>query len=248
MREELLQGKLEYPGLMSIIRWIEKENDIYAFWNAIWYSFLNNEDTNGLYWYDRLGPKCFNDIVRSLDQHKWIISQSLTGRKWASVELNGDKLLEWLSPEEIQQVKAAYKYQKYTLTCKKSTITTMVKQNSTIRATGLVRKGFCAAGNTLFQFDMKTLQRYKGAVQQNLTKSMDKIRAMYPEMRSDSATYDNVSSGIFDWHLDNPKETFTTGNNISDSRGRAISECLSKVTNPITNKDFRSALVITYHE
>ena len=248
MREGLLEGKLEYPGLMSIIRWIEKEEDIYAFWNALWFSFLNNEDTNGLYWYERLGSKCFNDIVRALDAHDWVISHSMTGRKWASVELSGDKLLEWITPDELQVIKTKYKYQKYCLTRKKSTVTSLVKQNNETRETGLVREGFCAAGNTKFKYDMDKLSDYEGSGKLNLVKSMDKIRQMYPEMRSDSATYDSVCSGLFDWHNDNADETFTTGNSISDSRGRAISDCLSKATNPITNKDFRASLIITYPE
>ena len=246
MREDLLAGKLEYPGFMSIIKWIEKEDDIYAFWNALWFSFLNNEDINGLYWYERLGAKCFNEIVRALDAHGWVTSQSLTGRRWASVELNSNKLFEWITPDELQMIKTKYKYQKYCLTSKKSRITSLVKQNNMLRDTGLVREGFCAAGNTKFKYDMAKLSDYESAVKLNLVKSMDKIRQIYPEMRSDSATYDSVCSGLFDWHNENRNDTFTTGNSISDSRGRAISECLSKTTNPITNKDFRSCLVITY--
>lgn len=244
MREGLLEGRLDYPGFMSIIRWIEKEEDIYAFWNALWFSFLNNEDTNGLYWYERLGAKCFNQIIRALDAHGWIISQSLTGRKWASVELCEDKLLEWVTPDELQAIKTKYKYTKYALTCKKSVAKKLTKQNGVIRDTGLVREGFCAAGNTEFKYDMAKLSEYETPVKLNLVKSMDKIRQMYPEMRSDSATYDSICNGLFDWHKSNPEEIFTTGNSINDSRGRAISDCLRKATNPISNKDFRSCLII----
>jgi hypothetical protein len=246
MREDLLEGKLEYPGFMSIIKWIEKEEDIYAFWNSLWFSFLNNDDINGLYWYERLGAKCFNEIVRALDAHGWVTSQSMTGRKWASVELREEKLLTWVTPDELQAIKAKYKYQKYCLTATKSTVTKLVKQNNTIRDTGLVRQGFCAAGNSKFKYDMAKLADYENPVKLNLVKSMDKIRQMYPEMRSDSATYDNICNGLFDWHTVHADKVFTTGNSISDSRGRAISDCLSKATNPISNKDFRSALLITY--
>ena len=246
MREDLLAGKLEYPGFMSIIRWITKEEDIYAFWNSLWFSFLNNEDINGLYWYERLGAKCFNEIVRALDSHGWVISQSMSGRKWASVELCDSKLLEWVTPDEIQAIKAKYKYKKYTLGCKQSKTTNLVKQNNELRKTGLVRQGFCAAGNTRFKYDMGKLSEYESPVKLNLTKSMDKIRKMYPNMRNTSDAYDSVCVGLFDWHRDNADNVFTTGKNISDSRGRAISDCLSKATNPIINKDFRSCLQITY--
>lgn len=244
MREDLLEGKLEYPGLMSIIKFIEKETTIYSFWNALWVSFLNNEDVNGLHWYEELGSECYNYVIRALDSHNWVTSQSLTGRKWASVALNEDKLLEFVTPDELQVIKAKYKYSKYTLTRTRSTAVDCVKQNNTIRRTGLIRKGFCAAGNSEFKFDTEKLAKYAPTVKLNLCKSMDKIRKMYPAMRSDSATYDNVSTGLFEWHCDNPNEIFTTGNSIIDSRGRAISKCLSKVTNPISNKDFRACLII----
>jgi hypothetical protein len=102
------------------------------------------------------------------------------------------------------------------------------------------------AGETQFGFDMDMLAKYEDAVVKNLTKSMDKIRHMYPEMKSSTSSYDSVSTGIYDWHKANPLEVFTTGENINDSRGRAISSALGKVTNPISSKDFRSALVITY--
>lgn len=248
MREDLLEGKLEYPGLMSIINWIAKEDDIYAFWNAIWISFLNNSGINSLHWYERLGAQCFNSIVRALDAHDWITSQSSSGLKWASVELRADKLLTWVTQEELMTIKATYKQKKYSLANKQSTISTLVKQNHALRNTGLVRDGFCAAGNTRFKYDVQKLASYQKAVNLNIVKSMDKIRARYPKMHSDADSYDSICTQIFDWHRENPEEVFTTGNSISDSRGRAISDCLSKATNPITNKDFRASLIITYDE
>lgn len=246
MREQLLMGKLEYPGFMTLIKYISQEDDILAFWKSIWHTYLNNDAINGTYWYDRLGPKCFNEIVRALDHHDWIISQALSGRRWASVELNEDKLFEWVSRDELQEIKRLHKHDRYKPTDTKSSIVDLVKQNGVLRNTGLVRKGFSKAGNTRFTYDMAALSKYEKAVKLNLTKSMDKVKKFYPDMRSDSATYDNVSVDLFDWHAENPDKEFTTGVNISDSRGRAISDCLKKVTNPIGNKDFRSILQIVY--
>jgi Flp pilus assembly protein TadB len=91
---------------------------------------------------------------------------------------------------------------------------------------------------------MEMLAKYESAVVKNLTKSMDKIRNMYPEMKSTVSSYDEVSAGIYEWHKDNELEVFTTGNSINDSRGRAISSALSKVANPISQKDFRACLII----
>lgn len=248
MREEILNGKLDFVGNKILDDYPEKEYEIYQFWNAVWVNYLNNQDTNGIYWYDVLGGKIYNDIVKRLCVHKWLISNALSARKWLSLELNEDKLLEFVTPDELQQVKADYKYEKYTLKFSASTIDNLVKQNNKLRDTGIVRKGIMKAGETQFGYDMDALDEYRESIKLNLTKSMDKIRHMYPEMKSASGSYDNVSVGIYDYHRKNKMEVFTTGNSISDSRGRAISNCLSKIANPIGNKDFRSALLIPIGE
>ena len=248
MREFILDGDLPFPGEAIFEMYPAKEKDIRRFWKALWYNYLNDNETNGLRWYDELGIKLYNDLIRRLCHHGWVTSNSLPGRKWASVTLNNDKLLDFVTEDEIEDVKADYKYFKYLLGFEESTLSTSVRQNGDIKSTGLVREGFRDAGNSQFGFDMEMLSKYENAVVSNLTKSMDKIRHMYPEMRSTSSSYDKVAVGIYEWHKVNEREVFTTGDSISDSRGRAISSALGKVTNPISSKDFRSCLVITYDE
>ena len=246
MREKLLRGILEFPGTAILEKYPDQEEDILRFWKVLWFNHLNDHDTNGIHWYTVLGIKLYNDLIRRLSHHGWVTSHSLTGRKWISVELNEDKLLEIVSPDELQEVKARYKYKKYTLDFEESTQSDVVKQNGQLKQTGLIRDGFMDVGNTQFGYDMTALSKYSKAIKLNLTKSMDKVRGMYPEMKSSTSSYDSVSEGIFEYHLKHERKVFTTGNNVSDSRGRAISNCLSKVANPIGNKDFRAALVITY--
>lgn len=246
MRKTLLEGRLEYPGSKLLEEHPEQEQDILAFWHAIWVNYLNNQETNGLAWYEKLGCKLYNKLVRGLSHHGWITSNSLTGRKWASVELNTDKLLEIVTEDELSEIRKKYKYSKYLLECGPARASKLVRQNGKTKRTGLIRTGFRDAGNTQFGYDMTALTKYEKAAKLNLTKSMDKIRETYPQMKSDDATYDTVCAGIFDWHRTNAEEVFTTGNSISDSRGRAISAGLSKVMNPISNKDARASLVITY--
>ena len=242
----ILKGSLPFPGSALFEKYPEQEKLISKFWKAMWFNYLNGNDTNGLHWYEEMGINVYNDVVRSLSHHGWITSISLSGRKWASAELCESKLLKLVTLDELEVVKAQYKYSKYLMVDAKSTVSTQVRQNGEIRFTGLVREGFMAAGNTQFGYDMDMLSKYEDAVISNLTKSMDKVRKMYPEMKSELNSYDEVSRGIYGWHKDNSLEVFTTGDNISDSRGRAISDCLSKVANPIGNKDFRSAMIITY--
>ena len=245
MRDEILKGRLSYPG--SIFDdYPDQENDIEAFWKAVWFNFLNDNDTNGLHWYEKLGRVLYNDLIRRLSHNGWVDSHSLTGRKWASVEIVLNKLLEFVTEDELEDVKANYKYSKYILGFNNSTRSNKVRQNGKVKFTGLIREGFRDVGNTQFGFDMRALEKYEVAVVKNLTKSMDKIRHMYPEMKNTSSSYDSVSAGIYEWHKENELSVFTTGENVSDSRGRAISSALGKVANPISSKDFRSALVITY--
>jgi hypothetical protein len=246
MREEIMEGELSYPGFKLLMKYPEQMDDIRAFWKAIWLSYLADSDTNGVYWYDKLGCELYNVLVRRLSHNGWITSHSLTGRKWISIELNSDKILEFITPDELIDVKAKCKYKRYLLDCKEAKSSELVRQNGKTKRTGLVRTGFRDAGNTQFGYDMAKLNEYEDAVKLNLTKSMDKVRDFYPEMRSEAYSYDTVSVGIYDWHNDNAFETFTTGENINDSRGRAISNALRKVANPISSKDFRASLVITY--
>jgi hypothetical protein len=84
---------------------------------------------------------------------------------------------------------------------------------------------------------------YRDVIQKNLTKSMDKIAELCPNLRHDSASYDTISVEILEYYLDS-NDTYTRGNNYNDSRGRAISESLSKVGNPISCKDFRALIVL----
>jgi hypothetical protein len=246
MRNEILEGKLSYPGSAIFDKYPDQEKDIQLFWQAIWFNFLNNNDTNGLHWYEKLGKTLYNDLIRRLSHSGWVTSNSLSGRKWASVEIVVDKLIEFVTQDELEIVKANYKYSKYLLGFDLATKSNKVRQNGKTKFTGLVREGFRDAGNTQFGYDMKTLSKYEDAVTKNLTKSMDKIRHMYPEMKNTISSYDSVSVGIYDWHKQNELEVFTTGENLNDSRGRAISNSLSKIANPISSKDFRASLVITY--
>jgi hypothetical protein len=246
MREQLLKGNLYYPTVLLLSDSPKQTKDILAFWNAIWVNYLRKEETSGLYWYDQLGCKTINRTIRLLENHGWIISNSLPGRRWASVLLKTDKLLEFVTVDELLEIRERFQYQKYLLDCTEAGKPDLVKQNGKTKRTGLVRAGFRDSGNTQFGYDMIKLNEYKEAAKLNLTKSMDKIRQQYPDMYTDSASYDKISVGIYDWHYNNLNEVFTTGNNVSDARGRAISQSLCKVFNPISSKDARASLVITY--
>ena len=246
IREHLLEGNLPFPGTKLFEKYPKKEKDIKRFFKAVWFNYLNDNATNSLKWYEELGMKLYNDLVRRLSHNGWVISNSLTGRNWADVELCTTKLLEFVTKEELEEIKARYKYSKYLLDFSESTKSVSVRQNGKVKKTGLLREGFMKSGNTCFGFDVCMAEKYQEAVASNLVKSMKKIREIHKDMETSLSSYDEVSERLLEHHMENPLEVYTTGDSYIDSRGRAISSCLNKVFNPISNKDSRSLLIITY--
>ena len=248
IRTNLLEGNLQLPNEDTLTELFPKQIDLISkLWNALWYNFVKDEGSvNTTYWYRKFNdPIVFNKVLILLSKSNWIISHSIPSRNWAEMHLNKDKLLEYVTENELAQIRAKHKFDTYKLTLTESTKCTQVKLGNRTRRTGLVRTGFMKAGNTQFGYDNAKLHEYKEDIQSNLTKSMDKIRKFYPNMKHDEASYDEVIIEVLNYHLNNPEGVFTTGNNISDSRGRAISSSLKKIANPISSKDFRALLVIT---
>ena len=247
MRDKLLRGSLELPNYSAFST---KIGHYYAtladkFFRAMWYAYLKNKGSVSLvYWSDRFdNASVFNIVLLSLSDANWITCHSIPSRNWAEASLNESKLLDYCTIDELESIRAHNKFKQYRLVDETSTKATATRLNGKVRNTGLVRNGFMAAGNTRFSYDQNYMEQYSEAIRLNLTKSMDKIAQMYPQIRHDHASYDSISSDILDYHL-STNDTFTRGDNYNDSRGRAISSALSKVANPISCKDFRALLVI----
>lgn len=247
MRSQLLDGRCPLPSRNAFVTQIGQHYTRIAehMFRALWHSYLRNKGSiNSVYWSERFAnPKVFNLVLMSLSSAGWLVSHSIPARNWAEMSLLEDKLLDYVSADELENIRAHNKFQQYILTDEPSTISTLTRLNGDTRDTGLVREGFMQAGNTLFQFDLDSLTENREVVQKNLTKSMDKIAEICPNLRHDRASYDTISIEILDYYMSEPR-TYTRGNNYNDSRGRAISSALSKVGNPISNKDMRSLLVI----
>lgn len=247
MRLQLLEGNIDLPNISKFITAIGKHHTETAehMFKAMWYNYLKNKGSISLtYWADKFNnPAVFNTILMALSNAGWIISHSIPARNWAEAELNEDKLLKYLTVAELESVRAYYKHRKYTLKDEESTKSSLTRLNGKIRRTGLIRQGFMEAGNTRFKFDKSYMTKYAQPIQLNLTKSMDKIAELWPELRHDKASYDTISIEMLEYYL-NSNEEFTRGNNVNDSRGRAISGCLDKIGNPISSKDMRSLIVI----
>lgn len=247
MKEQLLAGKLDLPNYQAFVSAIgpEMANLADKLFQALWYQYLKDKGTiNSTYWSSRFNnPFVFNQVIMSLSKAGWLISHAIPARNWAEMHINEDKLLEFVSQQDLEQIRAFNKHRQYLPTHELSTIDNLTRINGKSKSTGLIRTGFMKAGNSQYRYDTQMMQDYSLIIQANLTKSMDKIAQLHPNMRHDRASYDTISIEIFD-HLVQSNETYTRGNNYSDSRGRAISSALSKVANPISCKDMRSLLII----
>ena len=247
MKERLLSGHLDLPNYQTFVSAIGPEMADLAdkLFQALWYQYLKDKGTiNSTYWSSRFNnPFIFNQVVMSLSKAGWLISHAIPARNWAEMHINENKLLEYVSQSELEQIRAYNKHRQYIPTNELSTIDNLTRINGRVKNTGLIRTGFMKAGNSRYKYDTQMMQDYSFIIQSNLTKSMDKIAQLHPNMRHDRASYDTISIEIFD-HLVQSDETYTRGNNYSDSRGRAISSALSKVANPISCKDMRSLLII----
>lgn len=247
MRQHLLEGRLPLPSRNAFVSAIGEQFTCLTehMFKSLWHNYLRNKGSISLpYWSDKFNnAKVFNLVLKSLSEAGWVVSHAIPARNWAEANLNELKLLEYCTQKELNQVRAHNKFACYRLNSSPSTKASSTRINGRTANTGLTRLGFMEAGNSRFTYDQDSMYEYRDVIQANLTKSMDKIAEMNPSLRHDEASYDTISVEILNFHL-TTDETFTRGSNENDSRGRAISNCLSKVANPISCKDFRAMLVI----
>ena len=243
----LLEGKLHLPNYQGFVDLIGPDYADLAsrMFSAMWFAYLKDKSSIALpYWADKFqNDAILNSVLKSLSDANWITSHAIPARNWAEASLNEHKLLDFVSPDQLEQIRANKKFMQYILQQDLSSKTKATRLNGKTTNTGLVREGFMLAGNTEFSYDQAMMAEYQPIIQANLTKSMDKIADLCPSLRHDKASYDTISVAILDYHL-HSNLTFTRGDNYNDSRGRAISSSLSKVANPISCKDFRALLVI----
>ena len=245
IRENLLLGMLDLPEQIIQLSGSQERDAMEHMFASLWHRFLNNKSsTSTVYWYDKFeSDKVFNNFLYHLSNSGWATIKTLPTKNWSEIELNESKLLQFVSKELLDNVRRSFKFNKYRMTNSSSTKYNVTKLLGKKQDTGLERKGFSRAGNSKFSYDTKYIEFYREAIELNLTKSMIEL-GLDAEDFNDDIDYASVSKEILDFHIENPNQVFTTGENVNDSRGRAISSALSKVFNPISSKDARSLIVI----
>lgn len=247
-REDILNGKLQIPGYYSILEEYGYKVAFVAnkFWGALWNAYLKNKGTVSLpYWSEKFNDALvFNVILKALSDAGWLDSSAVPLRNWGEASINETKLLNYVSMKELEYVRAHKKFMKYRLKLEdEATRNNLTRIQGKIKDTGLVRTGFMKAGNTKFQFDTNAILKHYAVVIAETTKSMRKMRQEWPDMVSDSASYDEISQDIVDAII-YENGTYSSGQNLLDSRGRNIHGMLDKVFNPVSFKVARACLVI----
>jgi hypothetical protein len=254
-RAEILRGELRFPeqikrlvsgesvlvGDFGPVPWVnsftkgltsEQSELIDDFWSVLWANFLREKGTSTLLWMNRFGEEFFNRLLYHLSKSGWLTS--VVESNYAHIELNESKILKWVSRDELYDIRFKHKFNHYLMIADVSCVDNLVKVNDGYSETGLVRRGFCKAGNNLFSYDTGYLRRYQRLITSNALKDI--------VGSTKDVSYRDVVDMIIEY-CEVVDSEYTLGRSISDSRGRAIYKCTEKVFNPIGSKDARSLLV-----
>lgn len=237
-REQILRGELFVPEqIVQIVNPsgnAEKRELIESFFQHIWYNFLLEKPVDSVLWFTKFNNKSlYNSLLMHLSKAGWITST--IDNEFAYVQLNESKLLKWVSPEELSNIRYFCKFEKYRLKKTSSNVFDMVQINGKHIKTGLIRKGFKKAGNNTFKYDTRFLKVYIDLIAKNVEKGLTNS--------TKDITYLEICNELLEYYAVDGTE-YTLGRCIADSRGRSIYDCTHKIFNPISHKDARALLIL----
>ena len=237
-REQILRGELFVPE--QIVQIVNPSGNaeirelIENFFQHIWYNFLLEKPVDSVLWYTKFNNKSlYNSLLMHLSKAGWITST--IDNEFAYVQLNESKLLKWVSPEELSNIRYFCKFEKYRLKKTSSNVFDMVQINGKHIKTGLIRKGFKKAGNNTFKYDTRFLKVYIDLIAKNVEKGLTNS--------TKDITYLEICNELLEYYAVDGTE-YTLGSCIADSRGRSIYDCTHKIFNPISHKDARALLIL----
>ena len=239
---EVLSGECPFPKqIMDFINPTQNEEItslITEFWDNLWHNYLREKPCDTITWFTKFNDKnLFNTLLMHLSKAGWITS-TVDGN-YAYIVMNDSKFLKWVTQEELTNIKFRYKFLKYRLQKTKSTLSDIVQINGRHEPTGLVREGFMKAGNNVFTYDTKYLQKYLHGIAQNIKKGLT--------TSTKDITYQEIIDELLNYYSVDGTE-YTLGNCYIDSRGRSIFQCSKKVFNPVSHKDARALLICKAEE
>ena len=111
-RTNLLAGVCTFPEQIFNILHTEGPiaDLIMEFWDALWNSFLRDKNISAVVWSEKFNDeKLFSQLLMHLSKAGWIHTR--VDNNYATIEFNNDKLLKWLTQDEINQMKFSCKSQ-----------------------------------------------------------------------------------------------------------------------------------------
>lgn len=208
-------------------------------------NFLNNNTPTPIpYWMDQWeNDEAFTKFVYVMCKLDYLTSAMNPQRRWGEMNLIESKLIQLVGGEAtLNSIKIEYKVNKYTMTSSSKATDRTVATAIGYKETGLVREGFAKVASHKFQFSTYIIRKYFKPILKNAIKAMEKLN-LEQKYFDNPANYTYTVERVLKQYLTNPDAEYTLGENISDSRGRAIFQALREVFNPISNKDARSLIV-----
>lgn len=184
-------------------------------------------------------PEYMSEFIYTMCNLEYLESRIDLG--YARCYLNKDKFLKKLhiTEEEFIKLIQDYKYHKYLMRNIKSYENNLTKSLNHTTNTGLIRNGFLKASNHTFRYDTRYIKKYLPYITRHLWKGLSSTTkdVSYQEIIETILKYSSMSNS-----------EYTLEQCITDSRGRAIFQCVKRIFNPIASKDARSIIICPKEE
>lgn len=217
---------------------------------SLYYRYFNNRGaTSLLYWIDKFSSQREGVRITMALAKQGIIDTIVESANYGRLSIRESYILATYSKDEIDTMRREAKLAQYRMTSKKQTSSiigaTKVSLPSGIQATGLLRSGLSKCSSYEFKYDIPMMRKYRTQIVANAVKGMKAIEAQLRRslVLPEGYDYESTIIAVINDIIDSPDVAYTLGRLVSDSRGRAIYECLQKIFNPIANK-FARALVM----
>jgi hypothetical protein len=218
--------------------------------------FINMDSIAITYWFDMNPDRVhWNVFLKKMTELGWIDSQVGQKKNWVDVNLVESKVMEYITEEELVQLRLDKGYKKYMLQSPekskyslegedKKYTPNLMKTVKGLKEVDNHMYGFARTASTKWQYDVKAIQQNYKLCLSETVKGMLKTVKQYPQIHQNKANYGEVSRLILENLVENPDGTYVSGQNRLDPRLRNSHGCLSKVFNPIGYKAARAVLVI----
>lgn len=249
MRDNILNGELPLPSKDKFLDRFPLEfvEIIESMWHSLWVNYCaKTQGTSTIFWMERAGTeykKHYLTALKGLQVAGWI--QISTKDNYSSAVLSESKLLEFVSSEELAQVRFEKRFVKYLPFASTSTQNGLATVRVNGKATNrkLPRAGMEVGAKSTFSYDRDAMNTDYDLVRKECRKGIEKTLKQHPQMAHDEANYAEVMDSILEYIATTDIQC-NMGSNHVDSRGRAIKTNLDKVMNPVGYKVARALLVI----